>query len=142
MTTVVAPLAKDQSSELISALEGVKMDATERAIFDNFIAASVHAYTGLVAGKIICLWGLIPPTLLSDQAYLWLYTTPAAEEHQFVLVRRGQIEMKKMLEEYPKIVGHCEVGAERSIRWLKWLGAKFGLAEGALVPFIIERQGA
>lgn len=142
MTTVVAPLAKDQSSELISSLEGVKMDATERAVFANFIAASVYAYTGVVEGKVICLWGLIPPTLLSDQAYLWLYTTPAADAHQFILVRRGQIEMKKMLEEYPKIVGHCEVDAPRSIRWLGWLGAKFGPPVGALIPFVIERQGA
>jgi hypothetical protein len=139
---MIAPLAKDQTSELISALDGGMMREDERKIFAHFIGISTTMYHGSIDGKLICLWGLIPPTLLSDQAYLWLYTTPAAEEHQFTLVRRSQIEVKKMLEVYPKIVGHCEVGAERSIRWLKWLGAKFGLAENGLVPFVIERQGA
>jgi hypothetical protein len=142
MTTVIAPVVKDQVSELISSFEGDKLAENELKIFNSFIAASVAVYSGLVNDKVLCLWGLIPPTLLSDQAYLWLYTTPAAEEHQFILVRRGQIEMKKMLEEYPKIVGHCEVGAERSIRWLKWLGAEFGAADGKLIPFLIQRQGA
>ena len=128
-------------SELISSVDGVKLVGEELEIFNRFVSASAFVYSGIVNDKVVCLWGLIPPTLLSDQAYLWLHTTPAAEEHQFILVRRGQIEMKKMLEEYPKIVGHCEVQATRSIRWLKWLGAKFGEAEGSLVPFIINRQG-
>jgi len=141
MTTSIAAISKAQMSELISSVDGVKLVGEELEIFNRFIAASAFVYSGIVNDKVVCLWGLIPPTLLSDQAYLWLHTTPAAEEHQFILVRRGQIEMKKMLEEYPKIVGHCEVQATRSIRWLKWLGAKFGEAEGSLVPFIINRQG-
>jgi len=141
MKALVAPVVKDQLSGLISALEGPKMSDVEAKIYDRFIAASVAVYSGQVDDRVLCLWGLIPPTLLSDQAYLWMHTTPVAEEHQFLLVRRSQIEMKKMLELYPKIVGHCEVGAPQSIRWLKWLGAKFGTPEGDLVPFIIERQG-
>lgn len=142
MTTSISPLTKDQMTELILVMEETKLSDNEVKIFNRFIEASTKVYSGVVDEKILCLWGLIPPTLLSDQAYLWLYTTPAAEEHQFVLVRRGQIEVKKMLEEYPKIVGHCEVGAARSIRWLKWLGATFGEPEGKLVPFVIKKQGA
>lgn len=141
MTTLTAAIVKDQLPGLISSLDGVKMTEAETKIFERFIAASSVVYHGTVGDTVICLWGLIPPTLLSDQAYLWLYTTPAADAHQFVLVRRGQIEMKKMLELYPRIVGHCEAVAERSIRWLGWLGAKFGQPEGGLIPFIIERQG-
>lgn len=142
MTTSISSVSKDRISELISSLSGPKLSGNEVKALEQFIAASSAVYIGSVDGEIGCLWGLIPPTLLSDQAYLWLHTTPVAEKHQFILVRRAQIEMKKMLKEYPKIVGHCEAGAKQSIRWLKWLGAKFDLPDGDLVPFLIERQGA
>lgn len=142
MTTLIAPVSRDNIPELISSAKGFKLEGNEAKALERFIAASVAVYSGIVGDKLLCIWGLIPPTLLSDQAYLWLQTTPAAEEHQFILVRRGQIEMKKMLEEYPRIVGHCEVDAPQSMRWLGWLGAKFGEPDGGLIPFVINRQGA
>ena len=140
MTTTIAPVSRDHIPELISSFDGPKLGEDERAALTDFIKASVSVFSGIVDDKVLCIWGLIPPTLLSDQAYLWLHTTPAAIEHQFILVRRAQIEMKKLLVEYPKLVGHCEIGAKQSIRWLKWLGAKFSKGDGVLVPFVILRQ--
>jgi hypothetical protein len=142
VTTTVAAVTRERISQLILAPDGSKLSKDEVDAIDRFVAASTSLYVGRVDEEILCVWGLIPPTLLSDQAYLWLQITPAAAEHQFILVRRGQIEMKKMLEVYPKIVGHCEAGAAQSIRWLGWLGAEFGPPEGDLVPFIIQRKEA
>jgi hypothetical protein len=45
-----------------------------------------------------------------------------------------------MLQRYPTIVGNCIVGEYKSIRWLKWLGAKFGRPEGNKVPFVIRAK--
>lgn len=83
-------------------------------------------------------WGLIPPTLLSDRAYIWLYTLPSLAEHQFTFVRHSQLMVKELLNQYPMIVGHCAASADKSIRWLKWLGATFGQPDGKLIPFEIK----
>lgn len=141
MTATVAPAPRDQISKLISSLNAGNLSPQEVEIFNRFVAASSMVWAGQCDGELLCVWGLIPPTLLSDQAYLWLHTTDAVEGHEFVFVRRSQIEIKKMLEEYPRIVGHCLAGADRSIRWLKWLGAKFEDPMGRMVPFVIERTG-
>ena len=118
------------------------VSVAEREIVLNAAANSRPLWGGFWNGETLCIFGLIPPTLLSEQAYLWLHTTEAASEHEFVLVRRSQIEVRKMLEEHPRIIGHCEVGAERSIRWLRWLGAVFGEPQGKLIPFVIRGKDA
>ena len=140
MTTVVSLVTRQKVSELISSLDEGKLSPSEVEMFNRFVLVSSKLRAAQVDGKLIALWGLIPPTMLSDQAYLWLHTTEAAQEHEFIIVRNSQIEVRKMLEEFPRIIGHCEVEATRSIRWLKWLGAVFGDHDGRLVPFEIVRK--
>jgi hypothetical protein len=46
--------------------------------------------------------------------------------------------VQEMLKLFPTITGHVKVGVESSIRWLRWLGAKFGEPEGPYMPFKIR----
>jgi hypothetical protein len=112
----------------------------EQTIIGSFMRQSVWAWIGKDDDEILCYMGLIPPTLLSDRAYLWLRTTEAMSEHIFVFVRYSQRVLAEMLQDFPAIGGHCEVSATKSIRWLKWLGANFGVPEGQLVPFTIRAK--
>jgi hypothetical protein len=100
-------------------------------------------WVGLIDDQLACIWGLIPPSLMSNQAYLWLYTTDVIKEHQFILVRHSQLVMEEILKRYKSVVGHVLVGKgdSKSVRWLKWLGAKFGEPDGQGVPFRIVRNG-
>jgi len=102
-------------------------------------ALSAKSWVGYVDDTLICCWGLIPPTLLAQTAYLWLYTTPAVTAHWFPFVRHSQRWVERALAEYPTITGHCLADAERSIRWVRWLGGAFRErdAEGR-VPFVIR----
>lgn len=104
---------------------------------------STSIWVGLIDERLACIWGLIPPTLMSDQAYLWLYTTDVIEEHQFILVRHSQLVMEEILKRYRSVCGHVIVGKGdgKSIQWLRWLGAKFGKPEEKGVPFRITRNG-
>lgn len=106
----------------------------------RFLGISQYAWEGKVNGEQACLWGLIPPTLLSDQAYLWLHTTAVAEQHQFLLVRYSQRMIQRMLEEFPLIFGHCALADTSAQRWLRWLGAEFDFPQGKLAPFTIRRK--
>ena len=99
---------------------------------------SDERWIGTVDGEMACMWGLIPPSLMSDTAYLWLFHTDLVEEHKFSFVRHSQIQMQRMLKSYPIIVGDCQIDNPIGRRWLTWLGAKFESAEGALTPFKIK----
>ena len=104
---------------------------------------STSIWVGLIDEQLACIWGLIPPTLMSNQAYLWLYTTDVIKEHQFVLVRHSQLVMEEILKRYKSVCGHVVMGKgdSKSVRWLKWLGAKFGEPSERGVPFRITRNG-
>jgi hypothetical protein len=117
-----------------------KFDKLYDKALDFCLLMSTTIWGGFVDGKVICIWGVIPPTLMSHQAYMWLHVTDALKEHQFILIRHSQMVIEDVLKEHPSIVGHCAMGATKSIRWLKWLGAKFGHPQGDAVPFRINRQ--
>ena len=102
---------------------------------------SAMMWKGIVDGRTAALWGVIPGSILSDRAYLWLITNDHMDKHTFILVRHSQRVVEELLREFPVIAGHCEVGQDRSIRWLKWLGARFGEPDGARIPFEIRRKG-
>lgn len=129
---------KDKIRQLISSANRDSVDELNE--IDRCLAITTQLYAGLLQEELICAWGLIPPTLMSDQAYLWLYTTPKVAEHTFLFVRKSQIAVQAMLEDFPRITGHTAVENRQAIRWLKWLGASFGEAEGGYMPFVIRAK--
>jgi hypothetical protein len=122
-------------------LTGVDFDEIGRKTMEFCLLMSTHIWAGFINDKLACIWGVIPPSLMSDQAYLWLYTTDVIKGHEFLLVRHSQMVIEDVLDQYPSIVGHAIIGSDKSIRWLKWLGAKFGPPQGVALPFRITRNG-
>lgn len=95
---------------------------------------------GLINGDLACMWGLIPPTILSSTAWLWLVTTEIVAEHKFLFVRHSQRWMEEALKVYPEITGDCLLGNLPAQRWLKWLGAEFREPVGGRWPFVIRAK--
>lgn len=122
-------------------IKHIRFDDQGQKTMDFCLVMSVEIWIGSIGGELACIWGIIPPSLMSHQAYLWLYTTDVIKEHQFILVRHSQMVIEELLKEYDSIVGHAIVGSDKSIRWLKWLGAKFGSPQGTGIPFRISRHG-
>jgi hypothetical protein len=122
-------------------MQRLKLSSQDRAAMDYCSLMSVSMWAGIIDGELAAMWGLMPPTVLSTQAYLWLYTTEALDGHEFILVRHSQLIMKEMLKEYPCICGHAVVSNYKAIRWLKWLGAKFEAPWGGGLPFRITSNG-
>lgn len=138
MTASIIRLTGDEAYDLIypeciAMLSELNQETMRRSMMN-----SRWVWVGREDEKVLGFWGLIPPTLLSDRAYLWLMTTPHMREHVFVFVRYSQRVVQEMLAEYPLIVGHCTAGQDKSFRWLRWLGAQFGEPIGQLVPFEIK----
>lgn len=107
----------------------------------GLVHSSVDVQVGYIDDELACVWGLQPPTLLSDRAYLWLYVTDVVQEHTFTFIRQSQIAVQRMLETYPMLYGRVEVGNIKAIPWLRWLGATFGESIDGRIPFFIRRKG-
>lgn len=123
---------------LISSIGTDKLPENERQVFETVLMSSSDMWTGWIDQSFACVWGLCPPTILSDRAYLWLYTTDKVKGNEFVFVRQSQIAMREMLSHFPIIYGHCAPEATASHRWLKLLGARFGEPEEKRIPFQIK----
>jgi hypothetical protein len=140
MTVAVKKVSRSQVISMILSVEDATFTDIDRDIFQRCLIQTSSLWVGMVNNELICTWGLIPPTLLSDRAYLWLYTTDKIEDHKFLFIRHSQRAVEDMLKEYPKLYGVTKVGGERTIQWLKWLGAKFDPPEGQLLPFVIRKK--
>lgn len=140
MTVLIESLQGQKISKLISAGEQLMLDTRSAEILEFCQEMSAESWSGYVDGKLICCWGLIPPSILSNQAYLWMHSTPAVREHRFLLVRHSQRVVENALLRYEIIVGHCRCSAVDSIRWLKWLGATFDGIDADFRPFVIRRK--
>lgn len=140
MTAKIILADKIQTRQLIFEAKGGILSARESKALEEYLAFSAKLYIGAIHGKLCCAWGLIPPTLISDQAYLWLFSTEAVDEYKFLFVRNSQRAIEEMLEEWPIITGFCDLTNARSMRWLRWLGATFGDPIPPMIPFTIRKS--
>lgn len=111
---------------------------TAASMVVDYLHRSEEAWVGEVDGSLVCLWGVIPPTMLSTRGYLWLVATDQVAEHTFLFVRHSQLVVEDMLKKYSALWGYTKIGEWRSKRWLEWLGARFQPREGDVIPFEIE----
>ena len=140
MKVAIGKIDKPKIKALISpSIHGILTEQEEETM-NKCIMLSETLWIGTVDGELACMWGVVPPTLMSSQAYLWLHTTPLVQEHQFAFVRHSQRAIEELLKEYELILGDCLVGADQSIRWLKWLGAQFLDPVGMKIPFFIKKK--
>lgn len=135
MSVTIAAASKDTVRRLVT-------NEPNTRLLDYCLSITHELWVGWSGHTPVCAWGLVYPTLLSSRAYLWMITIDEAQEHEFLLARHSQIVIRRLLEDYETIVGHCEASETRSIRWLKWLGATFGPSEGPFIPFTICRKSA
>ena len=140
MRSSIHRASKADIYELIRFYGEDKFDETQVAFFRKCVTNAAQLYVGFVDDEVVCFWGLIPPSLLSDSAYLWLYTAEELKGNEFVFVRQSQIAVREMLLHYTEVIGHTEAGNTKGIRWLRWLGAEFGHPLGQVIPFTIRRK--
>jgi hypothetical protein len=123
--------------EMQTAIGALGLGGSDYTTMSNCLMLSDLYWVGTIEGKIACIFGLAPPSLLSNSAYLWLYSTELVDGHKFIFARHSQRVMEDLLKVYPRIVGHCDPKSWRSIRWVKWLGGKFMEPDGRRIPFVI-----
>lgn len=140
MRATISSATKSEIQKLIRESKGGTLGEHDQRLLDTCLMFTETVRVGLVQGQAVCAWGLIPPTLLSNSAYLWLYTTEGVRDHEFLFVRNSQRVIEGLLKEYDSINGHAHVTNTRAIRWLRWLGATFSEPVNDTLPFTIKRK--
>jgi hypothetical protein len=141
MTVHIYQLPAATAYDLLSRDHFTMLSDSEREIMQRSMANSAQVWIGEIEGKVVAVWGLMPPTILSDIAYLWLYATKDARLHMLTFIRQSRGIIKLMLDQFPTLVGHCKIENLRGQRWLRWLGAEFGdPINGLIYPFTIRAK--
>lgn len=126
--------AQENDIREIIALTRYKDDPTAQTALRQYLHRSLFAWTCTIDNKIMAVWGIIMPSILFGEAYLWLLTTDVVDEHKFCFIRHSQLVLRALMKDYPCIRGHCVVGSG-GIKWLKWLGAQFKPQENGIMEF-------
>jgi len=101
------------------------------AAHEGCLTKSSAIWLGRADGVEACAIGVIPVTILSDRAYLWLIHTKLCEAHPLRFIRWSRRVMDEIHQSYPTIIGLCRPDNLAGRQWLEWLGAKFQGAYGA-----------
>ncbi len=125
------------TKQLIIEMHDGLITAEQAKTLEGCLGPTSDLWIGFLGRQPVCAWGLVPPTMLSDRAYLWLYATPAIDEHKFLFIRHSMRVMESLRDLYPIIHGVCDIDNTRAIRWLKRLGAVFSDPYDGHVPFVI-----
>lgn len=138
MTTSIIRMTGEYAYDLIYTEHLVMLPIVEQETMQRAMHNSSVVWVCYNDLRVLCCWGVIAPTMLSNRGYLWLYTTKLVHEHLFILGRHSRRAITEALREYPILVGHCKTGATKSHRWLRWLGAEFGEPQDDFIPFEIR----
>jgi len=74
-------------------------------------------------GVPIVMFGVVPETLLSDRANIWLLATEGICKVRKSFIKHCRGFIKSMLLQYSILENHIDARNKISIRWLKWCGA-------------------
>lgn len=128
-----------REATLADAMSVGKIEALESKVraLVGYMTMSDRTYVGQVDDSIVCIWGVMRQSLLSDRGYLWLLTTEEAEAHKFLIIRYSQRIIENLLKRYRVLIGECAIGDHRARKWMRLLGAEFSSPEGKTIPFQI-----
>lgn len=130
----IESISKEELTQLISSefLSTLSVEAQE--ILIRTMNNSTNFWIAKEDENLIGFWGLIPPTLLSVRAYIWLYLFHDVI-HRISFARKSILAFRALVAEFPVVVGHCACTNPSAIRWLSWLGATFNEPENGFVSF-------
>ena len=82
------------------------------------------AWSWIIDGEVACMFGVVAPDWLTNEAYPWFLTTELVEKHSRQFARACKNLLPELLSAHPKLCGMVDSRHNLSVRWLRWLGAR------------------
>ncbi len=128
--------------EEVEALSG----RSPREVLVESVERSASAWAGLADGDLVCLFGVVPLSLVGVTGIPWLLGSDAVVTYGRPFLRRNHSYVRDMLRDYPVLTNVVDARNAVSIRWLRWLGFKMGAptpmgVQGLpFIPFLMEAK--
>ena len=114
----MAPLMRKVDINEIYASSGVRpLEALVKAVESSGICS-----TWLVNNEIICMFGVVRYTMLSDKASIWMLGTDLLPDHSTHFLRGCGPEFIRLSQGFVRLDNWCDARNKVTLRWLKWLG--------------------
>lgn len=95
-------------------------EALKKGVDESIICLTAHYGRDPVA-----MFGLVPMPNLTGEATIWFLSTQQADDHKLAWGRMSKHIVEVFQRHYPTLYNYVDVRNQKSIEWLKWLGAKF-----------------
>lgn len=133
---LILPLRRADRDE-VEALSG----RNPREVLVESVERSASAWAGLADGKLVCLFGCVPLTLIGVTGVPWLLGSDDVCAYSRAFLRRNRAYVAEMLAAFPILANVVDARNTVSVRWLRWLGfsmgspAPMGLHGEPFIPF-------
>ena len=98
------------------------------------VVETVHFWIGLWNGKVVMVWGLVPGSFLSEEAYVWSVAKPLSHDCFRPLIREGRRWLQEALKEFPRIRCCCN----QNSTLVRHLGGKFMMKHNGIESYLFE----
>jgi hypothetical protein len=95
----------------------------EKALRLSFHRSSLK-YSLFFKDRIVAMFGVVPESLLSDHAQVWMLTSNEIDRMKIRFLKLSRKFIEFLRERYPVLQNFVDCRHERSIAWLEWLGAE------------------
>lgn len=96
--------------------------STPTEAMNNGLKNSEEAYTGLIDGEPVCMWGIIRESLIGNVGLAWMVATTLADKHAMTFLRRSKPLLLEVMSKYRTVFNFVDVRNKRAINWLKFMG--------------------
>lgn len=135
---MIKKISQEEILDLIYSPICDRLGQSELAALDEFARRSRHFWYAKIRGEVVAIWGLYVPTLMSNEAVIWVQTFETIKTRELAFMRQSRAAAKEALAIYPRIYGFTDMCRDSSVRWLKWIGAKFDPPTDRFARFVME----
>jgi len=122
----IASLKDNLRASSVDELWAVHHYTPEQSLIWSF-SNSVFIFSIVVEDEVYAMGGILrPKDILSEKASLWFLSSQKLDKVERSFLRQCKAFMKTMLDLYPVLYNYVDIRNEPAIRWLKWIGARFG----------------
>lgn len=117
----LAPLLRAEDRAEVIALGIEPVDGLLQSL-----AAAREAWTYRDDGRIICMAGVAPLSLIGSTGVPWLLGSPLVASHRRAFMVETRRMVAQWLSIFPVLRNVVDARYEAAIRWLRWLGFTVG----------------
>lgn len=114
----LAPILRQADRDELAALD----NQHPLISISNSIKASDMAWTALIDGQVMAIFGVAPVSILDSSGYIWLLGSHLVDKNSHTFLKNCPEYIKKMASRYQNMHNYVDARNEKSINWLTWLG--------------------